>query len=218
MKDANIIVIIIFTLLIVIALGCIFMSQTDYIYDNTIDHKGAYNIKLIDNHDLRYINFFFPGFTIDAIDDEEPNNIEHLDLVKEDTIDNPDIDFAKAIKSYQDGYKVDKKNKSLGYSEPNIVNKLYEDNSNRFRIDNPLLNEFKKRRVKDPLHGIASSGKKKRDDPDDKLRDNELLESSENNYGNDLPWDNDVTYCTILKENEQDLYQTVRDTHIITFY
>ena len=214
MEDTNIIVIIIFTLLIVIAIGCMCMSQTDYVYGYTIDYKGNYGIKLIDDHDMRYINFFFPGFTNEIKDDK----IEHLNTVKEDTTDNPDIDFKNAIKSYQDSYQVNEEGRPLGYKDPDIVNKLYEDDSNRFRIDSPLLGELKKRKVEDPLHGIVSSGVKKREDPDEKLKDDELLESSTNNYGDDLPWDNDVTECTIIRENEQDLYQRVRDAHVITFY
>lgn len=58
----------------------------------------------------------------------------------------------------------------------------------------------------------------KRKCPNDSIDTETLLDTKERNFGNELPWDTDVTSCDILKDTDQDLYKNVQNSHVITFY
>lgn len=71
----------------------------------------------------------------------------------------------------------------------------------------------------DTLNNIALKilPNEKHKSPNDDILDIDLLDNSKD-YGNELPWDTDVTKCNILHDIEQDLYKNVLDSHILTFY
>jgi hypothetical protein len=50
------------------------------------------------------------------------------------------------------------------------------------------------------------------------IQDTDLMESSNKNYGKDLPWDKEVGFCDVLRNTDQDLYKNTKDSISITIY
>lgn len=44
------------------------------------------------------------------------------------------------------------------------------------------------------------------------------LKSSEYDYGDSMPWDDDVTTCDVLRDTDQDLYADAQNARHITLY
>lgn len=43
-------------------------------------------------------------------------------------------------------------------------------------------------------------------------------ETDSKDFGDELPWDKEVTHCEVLKHTDRDLYKNVQDVNMITFY
>ncbi len=139
-------------------IGCFFLANigamSDYFLSMSLTDYNRYDIRLVDENDINYINWIIPGIQL-------PDNTKVI------IPDNTKViipDNTKVIKSHPK-YKCPKC--------PNMT-------------------------IPDSQLGLA----------DDTSR----------NFGTELPWDEEIGFCDVLKGTDRDLYKNVQDSSTITFY
>ena len=133
---------IIIATIITMLIGCFFLSNigamSDYFLSMSLTDYNRYDIQLVDENDINYINWIIPGIQL-------PEN-------------------TKVIKSHPK------------YKCPKCPNMTI---------------------------------------PDSQLG---LTDDTSRNFGTELPWDEEIGFCDVLKGTDRDLYKNVQDSSTITFY
>jgi hypothetical protein len=159
----DIFALVVLLMLLSLIIGCMYLANADrvstYIAGMNIASTDRYQIKGVDETDIKFINMIAPSLDIKVNTKIKPN-------------DNSQVSGNGST--------------STSAYIPKTENTL-QNPTNTFR---------------------------------DPIPDQSLLppDSNTRDLGVDLPWDREVGHCEVLKDRDRDLYKTVLNTNVITFY
>ena len=208
----NLLTFIIVATIVTIIIACLYLANSktinNYLQATNLGDYDKYDIRLIDDSDINYINKIIPG---------------HAYVI----VPNPNI---SAPSSNNLMYA---SNGTNGTNEENGTNRTNEENGTNAKNGTNAANGTRTNAGngtngpygRNEFFGLTKlngsiNNTTTLNNPNAPITDNMLLEPNEQdrNFGYELPWDKEVGFCEVLNNTDMDLYDNVQDSTTITFY
>ena len=192
-------------------IGCFALANIDrinvYFSESNIAQYEKYDVRKIDDTDVKFINLFFPKVVVDVsnVNGNTNNNKKsqsktnmgtQLIQVTRDTAPIPRVKVDPTTGSVLTASSVDT---SGGVKNAGSVNKPAEGSPDK-------QNNYDPEKAMNMFRGTI---------PDELLISNY---SSNRTFGDELPWDREIGHCEVMKGSDKDLYKSVQDTNVLTFF
>ncbi|VBB18422.1 hypothetical protein YASMINEVIRUS_885 [Yasminevirus sp. GU-2018] len=197
--------------IISIMIGCCMLANIDringYFSETAVAQYDKYDVRKIDETDVKFINLFFPKVVVDV----------------------SSINGATSNKGSSQSKNQSKTKQGSSVTTP-IARVKIDPRTGKAMTTPSVDTSGGTKSIDGTSTGTISTGatdQKNTYDPEKAMNTfrgtipDELLVSnysSNRTFGDELPWDREIGHCEVLKGTDNDLYKSVQDTKVLTFF